>query len=137
MIRLKELREEAGMNMRQAAAALNIPYTTYVSYEKGEREPNLKMLINLAIFFNCTIDYLLKHDNTDTRNVPEDFVYSEERDERSISMENIPLRGCDGAKIEQVIVTRALKGSGTESDPYREVTQYWTLDGEFLFEKVT
>ena len=44
-------------------------------------------------------------------------------------------RGCDSAKIEQVIVTRALKGSGTENDPIREVVQYWTLDGKLLCEK--
>lgn len=46
-----------------------------------------------------------------------------------------PLRGCDKAKIIQLIITCALKGSGTENDPYREVIQYWTLDGELLFEK--
>lgn len=43
-------------------------------------------------------------------------------------------RGCDSARIEQVIVTRALKGAGTENDPYREVTQYWSLTGKLLFE---
>lgn len=43
-------------------------------------------------------------------------------------------RGCDSARIEQVIVTRALKGAGTENDPCREVTQYWSLTGKLLFE---
>ena len=51
-------------------------------------------------------------------------------------MEDITLRGCDSAKIEQVIVTKALKGSGTENDPYREVVQYWSLDGKLLFERI-
>ena len=45
--------------MRQTALKLNIPYTTYISYEKGDREPNSEMLIDLADFFNCSIDYLL------------------------------------------------------------------------------
>lgn len=49
-------------------------------------------------------------------------------------MEDVKLRGCDGAKLEQVIVTRALKGSGTENDPFREVVQYWSIDGKLLFE---
>lgn len=44
-------------------------------------------------------------------------------------------RGCDSARVEQVIVTRALKGAGTEDDPCREVIQYWTLDGKLLCEK--
>lgn len=43
-------------------------------------------------------------------------------------------RGCDSARVEQVIVTRALKGAGTENDPCREVTQYWSLTGKLLFE---
>ena len=34
----------------------------------------------------------------------------------------------------QVIVTKAFKGSGKENDPYREVTQYWSLTGKLLFE---
>ncbi|WP_419079497.1 hypothetical protein [Ruminococcus sp.] len=46
--------------------------------------------------------------------------------------DNIELRGCDSARVEQVIVTRALKGAGTENDPCREVIQYWTLDGELI-----
>ena len=41
-------------------------------------------------------------------------------------------RGCDNARVEQVIVTRALKGAGTEDYPCREVIQYWTLDGELI-----
>ena len=59
MIRIKELREKKGLNMRQTARELGIPYTTYISYEKGDREPNSEMLIELAEFFHCSIDYLL------------------------------------------------------------------------------
>lgn len=59
MLRLKELRQAKKQNMRQTAIALRIPYTTYISYEKGDREPNLEMLIALAEYFNCSIDYLV------------------------------------------------------------------------------
>ena len=45
------------------------------------------------------------------------------------------VKGCISAKIEQVIVTKALMGTGTEDDKYREVTQYWSLDGMLLAEK--
>ena len=38
------------------------------------------------------------------------------------------------AKVISVIVTRALKGSGTENDPVREVIQYWDFDGNLLAE---
>lgn len=45
--------------MRQAAADLGMPYTTYVNYEKGAREPNSETLILLADYFGTSIDYML------------------------------------------------------------------------------
>lgn len=45
--------------MREAARRLNMPYTTYVNYEKGTREPNSETLIALAEFYGVSIDYLL------------------------------------------------------------------------------
>ncbi len=40
------------------------------------------------------------------------------------------------AKLVPVIQVILRKGNGTENDPYREVVQYWTLDGELLCEKI-
>lgn len=59
MIRLKKLREEKEMNMKEVARALSLPYMTYVNWEKGEREPNSDMLIKLADFFGVSIDYMI------------------------------------------------------------------------------
>ena len=42
--------------------------------------------------------------------------------------------GVKGAKVIQVIETKAMRGLGTEKDPARVVTQYWDLDGNFLAE---
>ena len=56
---MKRLREERGISMKAAATALDLPYTTYVNYEKGNREPNLETLIKIADFYNTSIDYLL------------------------------------------------------------------------------
>lgn len=50
--------------MKQAAIALNLPYTTYVSYEKGDREPNSEILIKMADFYQTTIDYILNKPNS-------------------------------------------------------------------------
>lgn len=57
--RLKQLRVNKGLNMKQASAMLNMAYTTYVSYEKDEREPNSEVLILLADFYGCSVDYLV------------------------------------------------------------------------------
>lgn len=59
MLKLKELREERNLNMQQAAKAIGIPYTTYVSYEKGERSPSLQALIRLAHHYHVSVDYML------------------------------------------------------------------------------
>ena len=42
--------------------------------------------------------------------------------------------GCDSAKVIQVIETKSARGAGTNEQPSRMVTQYWSLDGQFLAE---
>ena len=59
MLRIKELREAKGISMKEAARLLNLPYTTYVNYEKELREPTSELLIQIADFFGVSIDYLL------------------------------------------------------------------------------
>lgn len=66
MNNIKRLRTEKGLNMRETANLLNIPYTTYVNYEKGTREPNSEMLVRLADFYNTTVDYLLEREISTT-----------------------------------------------------------------------
>lgn len=36
------------------------------------------------------------------------------------------------ARVIQVIETKVSRGDGSEAEPYRTVTQYWTLDGALL-----
>ena len=57
--RLSQLREEKGLNQKEAAAALGIQYPTYNKYETGGSKPTYESLIEIAIFYGCTTDYLL------------------------------------------------------------------------------
>lgn len=59
MLRIKQLRERKGLNMKEAAKVLGMPYTTYVNYEKGLREPTSEVLIDIADYFETTVDYLV------------------------------------------------------------------------------
>lgn len=59
MVRAKELRESKGISMKEAARLLSMPYTTYVGYEKGQREPSSEVLIQIADFYETSIDYLV------------------------------------------------------------------------------
>lgn len=66
MLRIKQLRESKGLNMREAARALNMPYTTYVNYEKGLREPTSEVLIQLANYFETTVDFIVGRSPSDS-----------------------------------------------------------------------
>ena len=57
--RLQKLREQHGYSVKEAAAALHLPYTTYNNYEKNTREPNGEILCRIAAFFSVSLDYLL------------------------------------------------------------------------------
>lgn len=76
MNRLQQLRRDAGMNMKEAAQALGMPYTTYVNYEKGTREPSSEVLIKIATYYRTSIDFIVgKTDIRDkeTSSIPSGF----------------------------------------------------------------
>ena len=51
--------------------------------------------------------------------------------------DNARPRGTDSAKLVVVIETKALSGSGKgSSDPASIKTQYWSLDGQLLAERL-
>ncbi len=56
---ISELRRKKDISMKQAAKDLGIAYTTYVNYEKGDRQPNSETLIALADYFGVSVDYLI------------------------------------------------------------------------------
>ena len=59
MNHMEKLRKKRKLTMKEVAKQLGMPYTTYVNYEKGAREPNSEALIKISRFYNCSIDYLL------------------------------------------------------------------------------
>lgn len=67
--RLTQLREEKGISKKEAANALDIPYTTYLNYENDIREPNSDTLIKIAKLYNVSIDYLLGMSNVKTQEI--------------------------------------------------------------------
>ena len=54
---------------------------------------------------------------------------------RDKNTKSVRPRGVDSAKVIQVVETKALRGNGTEGDPFRYVIQYWSFDGYLLAEK--
>ena len=58
-LRLKELRESVNKTQSEIAEQLKIQQNTYSQYETGRRQIPLEFLIELAKFYNVSVDYIL------------------------------------------------------------------------------
>lgn len=56
------LRKKNKLSQKDLADAMGLPRTTLGDYERGKTEPNLNMLIQLAEYFDVTIDDLIRSD---------------------------------------------------------------------------
>ena len=59
MLNLRALRELRGKMQKEVANDLGIGLSTLSQYETGKREPDIKTLIKIADYFDCSADYLL------------------------------------------------------------------------------
>ena len=59
MLRLKQLRKEAGKNQQALADFLGVGRTTITHWESGFRQPDNETLGRLATYFGVSVDYLL------------------------------------------------------------------------------
>lgn len=56
---LKSLRNEKHETQIQVAKALNVSQQVYSNYEKGDRQPSIETLIDMAEYFNVPLDILV------------------------------------------------------------------------------
>lgn len=61
---LRELRRAKKLSQKEVAAHLNIPATTYNTYESGRTEPPIEILVRLSHLFNMPIDMIVQRDRT-------------------------------------------------------------------------
>lgn len=57
--RLRDLREDAGLNQTQVAKFLGMSQTGYSKYGTGENDIPTQVLIKLAGFYKTSTDYIL------------------------------------------------------------------------------
>lgn len=86
--KIRELRKNMNLSAAEVSKRLGIPYTTYINYDRGEREPNSEMLIKLANFFDVSIDYMLGRSHSDA-----DEIFSTYDNIIPIKTQKIPLLG--------------------------------------------
>lgn len=63
MLRLRELRESLGLTQKELGVQLRIDGHNIGDWERFKCEPSSEMLIKLANFFDCSIEYLLGADD--------------------------------------------------------------------------
>ena len=61
--RLRELRIKAGLKQEDLIKRFNLSSGRYSQYETGKRKPDYDLLIELADFYNVSLDYLLGRTN--------------------------------------------------------------------------
>lgn len=56
---LKLLRELMQKSQQEVCSALNIEQSTLANYENGKRMPKIEILIKIAEYYQCSVDFLL------------------------------------------------------------------------------
>ncbi len=57
--KIRSLREDSDLTQKELASTLNMSQTGYSKYETGENDIPTKILIDLAYYYNTSVDYLL------------------------------------------------------------------------------
>lgn len=57
--RIRDLRQDADLSQKQISAILNMSQTGYSKYETGENDIPTRILIQLADYYQTSVDYLL------------------------------------------------------------------------------
>lgn len=66
--RIRALREDNDLTQVFIARYLNIAQNTYSQYESNKREIPLNILIKLANYYDCSLDYLVGRTDNKTIN---------------------------------------------------------------------
>lgn len=61
---LRELRKSKKLSQKEVAGQLDIPATTYNTYESGRTEPPIEILVRLSHLYKVPVDIIVQRDRT-------------------------------------------------------------------------
>jgi DNA-binding XRE family transcriptional regulator len=61
---LRKLRKEKGLTEEQAAKIFSVSLKSYNAWEQGDFQPKIETLIEMANYFDTTIDYIVGREET-------------------------------------------------------------------------
>lgn len=76
--RIRELREDNDKTQRELADYLGTSYQYYAVYEKGTSEISFERAIQLADYYNVSLDYIAERSNI--RNIDKGEAYGEDNE---------------------------------------------------------
>ena len=62
-LRLQELRKAKGLSQETVAKKLHSTRSTISGYERNTTTPSLEQIVNLAVLYNTSLDYMMGLDN--------------------------------------------------------------------------
>nr|WP_319488784.1 XRE family transcriptional regulator [uncultured Caproiciproducens sp.] len=110
MNRIKILRLKNKLKQEELSKIINVSQASLSGYENGKYEPDNKTLLNLAVFFGVTTDYLLGNDH-----IPEPFFKA---------VKKIPVLGNLRAEVSAESI-RDIVG-------YEEITDEMAKQGQYF-----
>lgn len=85
--RIKELRTEQNLSLRELASQLGIAYTSLGKYERNEQQPSFETLEKIADFFHVSVDYLLGRSDNRTY---DNLVFDTDMEHLKQAFDNAP-----------------------------------------------
>lgn len=70
MNRIALLRKSRKMSQKELGTAIGVAQNTVCNWENGNREPDNEALKKMAVFFDCSIDYLLGREENQEKPTP-------------------------------------------------------------------
>lgn len=91
MNKIRELRKEKKLTMKQLGAIFSLSESTISLYENGKHYPDMETMQKFADFFNVSVDYLLGREDAQIKKAPVSDPETEAREKLvSILMEYTP-----------------------------------------------
>ena len=113
MIRIRTLRKDKGLTMKQFGERIGMAESTISLYESGKRQPDNETLKKIADFFDVSTDYLLERTDDKNQKPGETNI---KFDEFSYAMYNESKELSEDDKQRLLTFARMLKDSISEDE---------------------
>lgn len=115
--RLKQLRKKNQLTQQKLAEALGVNRVNITRWEKGNTEPNIVQLTDIAIYFNTSIDYLTGKIDKEYSEITDEEFKQMPTEELEESYENIisnALLSLSAIKLKGISKSQILNAFNTD-----------------------